>query len=260
MPCPTCGTPCQKVDGCNHVQCSGCRAHFSWLPPESFDWARSAAAGLQQCEQRLQRFQHYKQHFQVWSAGLFPQPVPLLAAPPRRRHAIGNTARASGVYRPGTAMPLSTHATSGSTRTALYPQMRKVSQTVCRDTERALSKRQRRSAFQTSLNGYKSPTLVAWTGRISRKRVMRCVSVAECSPTPTCSLSSCSTLTATSRCASGAMVCVDARTAATLPRGEAHMSALQLAMPSHSTREHVTPLLSKLAVYAKAHRTTACRT
>ncbi|KAI0885125.1 RWD-domain-containing protein [Annulohypoxylon maeteangense] len=38
--CPTCGAPCQKTHGCNHMQCFKCRSHFcylcsSWLDPSN---------------------------------------------------------------------------------------------------------------------------------------------------------------------------------------------------------------------------------
>ncbi|KXJ92757.1 RWD domain-domain-containing protein [Microdochium bolleyi] len=39
-PCPTCAAPCQKTQGCNHMQCFRCRTHFcylcsSWLDPSN---------------------------------------------------------------------------------------------------------------------------------------------------------------------------------------------------------------------------------
>ncbi|XDG02180.1 hypothetical protein ABKA04_001795 [Annulohypoxylon sp. FPYF3050] len=38
--CPTCGAPCQKINGCNHMQCFKCRTHFcylcsAWLDPSN---------------------------------------------------------------------------------------------------------------------------------------------------------------------------------------------------------------------------------
>jgi ariadne-1 len=30
-PCPTCGAPIEKNDGCNHMQCSQCDHHFCWI-------------------------------------------------------------------------------------------------------------------------------------------------------------------------------------------------------------------------------------
>ncbi|KAJ3569449.1 hypothetical protein NPX13_g6082 [Xylaria arbuscula] len=38
--CPTCGAPCQKSHGCNHMQCFRCRTHFcylcsAWLDPSN---------------------------------------------------------------------------------------------------------------------------------------------------------------------------------------------------------------------------------
>ncbi|XP_077183044.1 E3 ubiquitin-protein ligase RNF14 [Paroedura picta] len=29
--CPSCGTPIQKLDGCNKMTCTGCKQHFCWL-------------------------------------------------------------------------------------------------------------------------------------------------------------------------------------------------------------------------------------
>ena len=29
--CPKCATPMEKTDGCNHMQCTGCRAHLCWV-------------------------------------------------------------------------------------------------------------------------------------------------------------------------------------------------------------------------------------
>ncbi|XP_054152761.1 E3 ubiquitin-protein ligase RNF14-like [Oppia nitens] len=29
--CPKCGIPCEKIDGCNHMQCKLCMVHFCWL-------------------------------------------------------------------------------------------------------------------------------------------------------------------------------------------------------------------------------------
>jgi E3 ubiquitin-protein ligase RNF14 len=39
-PCPTCGAPCQKSHGCNHMQCFRCKTHFcylcsAWLDPSN---------------------------------------------------------------------------------------------------------------------------------------------------------------------------------------------------------------------------------
>ncbi|KAI1814536.1 RWD-domain-containing protein [Poronia punctata] len=39
-PCPTCGAPCQKSHGCNHMQCYRCKTHFcylcsAWLDPSN---------------------------------------------------------------------------------------------------------------------------------------------------------------------------------------------------------------------------------
>jgi LSD1 subclass zinc finger protein len=28
--CPSCRTPVQKADGCNHMTCAGCNAHWCW--------------------------------------------------------------------------------------------------------------------------------------------------------------------------------------------------------------------------------------
>lgn len=38
-PCPTCGSPCQKTHGCNHMSCPTCKSHFcylcsAWLQPQ----------------------------------------------------------------------------------------------------------------------------------------------------------------------------------------------------------------------------------
>jgi len=38
-PCPTCGSPCQKTHGCNHMRCYTCNSHFcylcsAWLQPQ----------------------------------------------------------------------------------------------------------------------------------------------------------------------------------------------------------------------------------
>jgi hypothetical protein len=29
--CPKCSTPMEKVDGCNHITCGGCKAHICWV-------------------------------------------------------------------------------------------------------------------------------------------------------------------------------------------------------------------------------------
>ncbi|KAI1098992.1 RWD-domain-containing protein [Jackrogersella minutella] len=39
-PCPTCGAPCQKTHGCNHMRCFKCQSHFcylcsAWLDPQN---------------------------------------------------------------------------------------------------------------------------------------------------------------------------------------------------------------------------------
>ncbi|KAI2473878.1 RWD-domain-containing protein [Annulohypoxylon bovei var. microspora] len=39
-PCPTCGAPCQKTHGCNHMRCFKCQSHFcylcsAWLDPSN---------------------------------------------------------------------------------------------------------------------------------------------------------------------------------------------------------------------------------
>lgn len=35
--CPTCTTPMEKVDGCNHMICGGCKAHICWVCLAVFD-------------------------------------------------------------------------------------------------------------------------------------------------------------------------------------------------------------------------------
>ena len=29
--CPACMTPIEKIEGCNHVECGSCHAHFCWI-------------------------------------------------------------------------------------------------------------------------------------------------------------------------------------------------------------------------------------
>ncbi|KAH9889184.1 hypothetical protein F4778DRAFT_754329 [Xylariomycetidae sp. FL2044] len=35
--CPKCETTVEKIDGCNHMQCTGCRTHFCWVCLASFE-------------------------------------------------------------------------------------------------------------------------------------------------------------------------------------------------------------------------------
>ncbi|OCL12069.1 hypothetical protein AOQ84DRAFT_271286, partial [Glonium stellatum] len=37
--CPTCGTPIEKTDGCNHMHCGGCGTHICWFCMETFKTA-----------------------------------------------------------------------------------------------------------------------------------------------------------------------------------------------------------------------------
>lgn len=38
--CPTCGTPMEKTEGCNHMTCGGCRAHICWVCMQVFKASR----------------------------------------------------------------------------------------------------------------------------------------------------------------------------------------------------------------------------
>lgn len=36
-PCPTCSTPIEKTEGCNHMTCTRCKQHFCWVCKEGLD-------------------------------------------------------------------------------------------------------------------------------------------------------------------------------------------------------------------------------
>lgn len=46
--CPKCTTPIEKIDGCNHMTCLGCKAHICWVCLQYFDTS-------DQCYRHLQR-------------------------------------------------------------------------------------------------------------------------------------------------------------------------------------------------------------
>jgi hypothetical protein len=40
--CPKCATLIEKVDGCNHVECSGCHVHMCWVCLKVFSLSEAA--------------------------------------------------------------------------------------------------------------------------------------------------------------------------------------------------------------------------
>ncbi|KAI8947924.1 RWD-domain-containing protein [Xylaria longipes] len=59
-PCPTCGAPCQKSHGCNHMRCFRCQTHFcylcsAWLDPSNpyKHFNTQPADGITSCYMRL---------------------------------------------------------------------------------------------------------------------------------------------------------------------------------------------------------------
>lgn len=48
-PCPSCQSPIQKNDGCNHIKCSKCRHDFCWVCLESWKKHSSATGGYFRC-------------------------------------------------------------------------------------------------------------------------------------------------------------------------------------------------------------------
>ncbi|KAI1269055.1 hypothetical protein F5Y18DRAFT_439621 [Xylariaceae sp. FL1019] len=51
--CPKCSTTVEKIDGCNHLQCGGCKIHFCWVcletfeePPDCYDHMKEVHGGI----------------------------------------------------------------------------------------------------------------------------------------------------------------------------------------------------------------------
>ena len=50
--CPKCKTPIEKIDGCNHMTCSGCKSHMCWLCLELFPTGDLVYAHQKHCPKR----------------------------------------------------------------------------------------------------------------------------------------------------------------------------------------------------------------
>ncbi|KAI1163255.1 hypothetical protein F5B18DRAFT_620230 [Nemania serpens] len=44
--CPKCHTTVEKIDGCNHIQCGGCKIHLCWVCLETFDRSTACYAHM----------------------------------------------------------------------------------------------------------------------------------------------------------------------------------------------------------------------